>query len=116
MTPERQRWWDSLPSYEKQARNAIKESKRKIKWAKEELPGSFGYYGAAMKDGLRRNKFLIKALRKQIAMRPIMKRANGDDYRKCPHCGRYLWRIEDDIYYDYPPKYCEDCGQKLRWA
>lgn len=100
MTPERQKWWDSLPGYEKQARNAIKESKRKIKWAKEELPGSFGYYGEAMKDGLRRNKFLIKALRKQIAMRPI----SYGDHWKCPRCGRA-------VHYDY----CKDCGQKMRW-
>lgn len=99
MTPERQKWWNSLPKEEKLARNAIKESKRKIKWAKEELPDSFGYYGEAMKDGLRRNKFLIKALRKQIAMRII----SYGDHWKCPRCGR-------PVHYDY----CKDCGQKLR--
>lgn len=49
MTPERQKWWDSLPKEEKRVRQDIK-------------------------------------------------------------------RLMDDIYYDYPPKYCEDCGQKLRWA
>lgn len=107
MTPERQKWWDSLPGYEKQARNAIKESKRKIKWAKEELPGSFGYYGEAMKDGLRRNKFLIKALRKQIAQYPYRK----DTHRvHCPNC--WVWIVEC---YNEPP-YCKYCGQKLRWA
>lgn len=74
MTPERKAWWDSLPKEEKRVRNAIKESKRKIKWVKEELPHSFGHYGEAIKDGLRRNKFLIKALRKQIAMRPVIKK------------------------------------------
>lgn len=106
MTPERKKWWDSLPSYEKQARNAIKESKRKIKWAKEELPDSFGYYGAAMKDGLRRNKFLIKALRKQIAQYPYRK----DTHRvHCPNC--WVWIVEC---YNEPP-YCKMCGQKLRW-
>lgn len=106
MTPERQRWWDSLPSYEKQARNAIKESKRKIKWAKEELPVSFGYYGEAMKDGLRRNKFLIKALRKQIAQYPYRK----DTHKvHCPNC--WVWIVEC---YNEPP-YCKMCGQKLRW-
>ena len=75
MTPERKAWWDSLPKEEKRVRNAIKESKRKIKWVKEELPHSFGHYGEAIKDGLRRNKFLIKALRKQIAMRPVIKKS-----------------------------------------
>lgn len=109
MTPERQRWWNSLPSYEKQARNAIKESKRKIKWAKEELPHSFGPYGEAMKDGLRRNKFLIKALRKQIAMQPLVSFES-----LCPCCHRMVLSTED-IYWGDLPNCCEQCGQKLRW-
>lgn len=112
MTPERQKWWDSLPSYEKQARNAIQDSKRKIKWAKEELPDSFGPYGEAMKDGLRRNKFLIKALRKQIAMDVIALHNSAYEYYTCPYCGQNVregtgMRDED--------RYCASCGQKLRW-
>lgn len=107
MTPERKKWWDSLPKEEKRARNAIKESKRKIKWAKEELPGYFGYYGEAIKDGLRRNKFLIKALRKQIAMRPIVFKYPGYKSYECPRCR------EGAI--TYLP-HCSMCGQKLRWA
>ena len=112
MTPERQKWWDSLPTEEKRVREDIDEFKRMIRHNKKHLIP----YVAFAKYCIRYSKKAIKALRKQIAMRPITKRANGDDYRKCPHCGRYLWRIEEDIYYDYPPKYCEDCGQKLRWA
>lgn len=106
MTPERQKWWDSLPSYEKQARNAIKESKRKIKWAKEELPYSFGPYGEAMKEGLRRNKFLIKVLHKEIAQRPVIRTqpATASPY-KCPCCGASLMYLLR----------CAECGQKLRW-
>ena len=107
MTPERQKWWDSLPSYEKQARNAIKESKRKIKWAKEELPHSFGPYGEAMKDGLRRNKFLIKALRKQIGLCPIGRASRNDPTGSCPTCNDLVIRREHDC--------CAGCGQKLRW-
>lgn len=103
MTPERQRWWNSLPSYEKQARNAIQDSKRKIKWAKEELPHSFGPYGEAMKDGLRRNKFLIKALRKQIAQRP--RPWSSKKFLVCPCCRKWV----------YEQTYCKMCGQKLRW-
>ncbi len=107
MTPERQEWWDSLPGYEKQARNAIKESKRKIKWAKEELPHAFGHYGEAIKDGLRRNKFLIKALRKQIAMRPVIKK-EFKMFRYCPTCDCIL-----NVSRTSPN--CDRCGQKLRW-
>lgn len=111
MTPERQRWWDSLPKEERLVRLAIKKEKQYFSLYKSEAASTVNIW-----NFIKYQKLLIKALRKQIAMRPITKRANGDDYRKCPHCGRYLWRIEEDIYYDYPPKYCEDCGQKLRWA
>lgn len=106
MTPERQRWWDSLPAEEKRVRNVIKESKRKIKWVKEELPHSFGHYGEAIKDGLRRNKFLIKALRKQIAMRPYVLKTTIGNFDKCPCCSVRLIK--------YFP-HCACCGQKLRW-
>lgn len=127
MTPERQKWWDSLPKEEKRVRQDIKRLMDDIYYSKESLQleklqapkKKLDFKNLIVSCQLQRikeHKRLIKALRKQIAMRPITKRANGDDYRKCPHCGRYLWRIEDDIYYDYPPKYCEDCGQKLRWA
>lgn len=112
MTPERHCWWNSLPGYEKQARNAIKESKRKIKWEKEELPHAFGHYREAMKDGLRRNKFLIKALRKEIAMDVIALHNSAYEYYTCPYCGQNVregtgMRDED--------RYCASCGQKLRW-
>lgn len=107
MTPERQRWWDSLPAEEKRVRNAIKESKRKIKWVKEELPHSFGHYGEAIKDGLRRNKFLIKALRKQIAMRPVIKK-EFKMFRYCPTCDCIL-----NVSRTSPN--CDRCGQKMRW-
>ena len=111
MTPERHCWWNSLPKEERLVRLAIKKEKQYFSLYKSEAASTVNIW-----DFIKYQKLLIKALRKQIAMRPITKRANGDDYRKCPHCGRYLWRIEEDIYYDYPPKYCEDCGQKLRWA
>lgn len=107
MTPERKAWWDSLPKEEKRVRNAIKESKRKIKWVKEELPHSFGHYGEAIKDGLRRNKFLIKALRKQIAMRPVIKK-EFKMFRYCPTCDCIL-----NVSRTSPN--CDRCGQKLRW-
>ena len=112
MTPERQKWWDSLPKEKKRARNAIKESKRKIKWAKEELPHAFGHYREAIKDGLRRNKFLIKALLKEIAMDVIALHNSAYEYYTCPYCGQNV--KEGDVMRD-EDNYCASCGQKLRW-
>ena len=104
MTPERAKWYDSLSPEEKRVRLEIKECKREIKWIKEELPHSFGHYCEAIKDGMRRNKILIKALRKQIAMRPIAVKVGNIDFICCPKCRREVFEL-----------YCEQCGQKLRW-
>lgn len=96
MTPERQKWWDSLPKEEKRVREDIDEFKRMIEYHKKHLIP----YVAFAKYCIRYNKKAIKALRKLIGMRPI----SYGDHWKCPRCGRA-------VHYDY----CKDCGQKLRW-
>lgn len=83
MTPERKAWWDSLPAEEKRVRQIYRYTKKEIL--------NFTDHD---------KKYVIKALRKQIAMRPI----SYGDHWKCPQCGR-------PVHYDY----CKDCGQKLRW-
>lgn len=132
MTPERAKWWDSLPAEEKDIRRRISFIKSNMQSAKQEAkrlkklisPGLI--YNSITAENISRlhgqiNKingcnFVIKALRKQIAMRPTEIKEDGEYYRECPRCRRYLWRISDDIYFDDPPKYCDDCGQKLRWS
>lgn len=37
MTPERKKWWDSLPQREKMLREKIYEVKNEISWAKHRL-------------------------------------------------------------------------------
>ena len=108
MTPERAKWRAELPKEEKRVRLEIKEHKRKIKWIKEELPHSFGHYGEAIKDGLRRNKILINVLRKQIAMRPFRKEF-GLFCPTCKDCLGVGW-----LHIVKTP-HCSKCGQKLRW-
>lgn len=108
MTPERQRWWDSLPKEERKAREQIKFLQENIKICKTRF--DFIWYEfkdtaiqqkhiSFTREEICRNKYLIKALRKQIAMRII----SYGDHWKCPRCGR-------PVHYDY----CKDCGQKLR--
>lgn len=106
MTPERQRWWDSLPTEEKRVRLDIKELRTQIAWHKIGLKSSYGHETEMRKFALRMNKRLIKALRKQIAQYPYRK----DTHRvHCPNC--WVWIVEC---YNEPP-YCKYCGQKLRW-
>ena len=102
MTPERQKWWDSLPKEEKRVRMDIDEFKRMIRHNKEHLIP----YVAFAKYCIRYNKKAIKALRKQIAMRPIVFKYPGYKSYECPRCR------EGAI--TYLP-HCSMCGQKLRW-
>ena len=98
MTPERQRWWDSLPAEEKYIRKLIKHLEDDKKRHKANI--GFNPLGNLWRLCVKDDKMTIKLLRKQIAMRPI----SYGDHWKCPRCGRA-------VHYDY----CKDCGQKLRW-
>ena len=101
MTPERQRWWDSLPAEEKQVRLAIKKEKQYFSLYKSEAASTVNIW-----DFIKYQKLLIKALRKQIAMRPIVYKYPGYKTYECPRCR------EGAI--TYLP-HCSMCGQKLRW-
>ncbi len=103
MTPERQRWWDSLPTEEKRVREDIDEFKRMIRHNKKHLIP----YVAFAKYCIRYNKKAIKALRKQIAMRPIIKK-EFKMFRYCPTCDCILNASRRS------PN-CDRCDQKLRW-
>lgn len=98
MTPERQKWWDSLPAEEKYIRKLIKHLEDDKKRHKANI--GFNPLGNLWRLCVKDDKMTIKLLRKLIAMRPI----SYGDHWKCPRCGRA-------VHYDY----CKDCGQKLRW-
>lgn len=106
MTPERQKWWDSLPKEEKRVRRDIKKLRTQIMWHKIGLNLSCGHETEMRKFALRMNKRIIKALRKQIAMRPCVMKTTMGDFEKCPTCKVRMIR--------YFP-HCACCGQKLRW-
>lgn len=101
MTPERQRWWDSLPAEERLVRLAIKKEKQYFSLYKSEAASTVNIW-----DFIKYQKLLIKALRKQIAMRPIVFKYPGYKSYECPRCR------EGAI--TYLP-HCSMCGQKLRW-
>ena len=100
MTPERAKWWDCLPTEEKRVRDDIDEFKRAIKYHKKHLIPYIAY----TKYRIRYSKKAIKALRKQIAMRPITVKVGNIDFICCPKCRHESFEV-----------YCEQCGQKLRW-
>lgn len=101
MTPERQRWWDSLPKEERLVRLAIKKEKQYFSLYKSEAASTVNIW-----DFIKYQKLLIKALRKQIAMRPYVLKTTIGNFDKCPCCSVRLIK--------YFP-HCACCGQKLRW-
>lgn len=107
MTPERKKWWDSLPVEEKRVRLAIKKFETDIKWRKKHFNGGLFYTSDQQKSYIAMGKHTIKALRKQIAMRPVIKK-EFKMFRYCPTCDCIL-----NVSRTSPN--CDRCGQKLRW-
>lgn len=105
MTPERQKWWDSLPKEEKRVRYVIAYYKENIKFAKAILERNNEAYQA--KVCMQEHKQAIKALRKQIAMQPWERKDVHSLH--CPRCWDWIYCN------DYKHPYCDLCGQKLRW-
>lgn len=112
MTPERQKWWDSLPAEERKAREQIKFLQENIKicktrfdfiWYEFEDTAIQQKHISFTREEICRNKYLIKALRKQIAQRP--RPWSSKKFLVCPCCRKWV----------YEQTYCKMCGQKLRW-
>ena len=110
MTPERQKWWNSLPAEEKLIRCIIKHFEEDVKLAKAVLKRH--HETCAAKVCMQTRKRAIKALRKQIAMRPITDGEILASY-DCPVCNNTV--DEGFPGFRLPDEYCRYCGQKLRW-
>lgn len=106
MTPERQKWWDSLPQEEKRVRRDIADFKTAIKNSKASLNNSAGYSGFE-KCSIRYHKKSLSALRRQIGLQPVGRDGLFDPTGLCPRCKDLVIRREHDC--------CAGCGQKLRW-
>ena len=106
MTPERKAWWDSLPTEEKRVRRSIAKQRATIQFAKAVMNDGFLFDTEEYMDDIREAKHAIKALRKQIAQRPVVRiqPPTASPY-KCPRCGASLMYLLR----------CVKCGQKLRW-
>lgn len=111
MTPERAKWYDSLSPEEKMTRIHLGYFKHSLSVQKERLadlnikPSNRDEIKQCQ-GGIRATKVSIKALRKQIAMRPIVFKYPGYKSYECPRCR------EGAI--TYLP-HCSMCEQKLRW-
>lgn len=109
MTPERKAWWDSLPAEEKRVRIAIAWQEGELYDHKLLLNNkNFAPLNPwQVKLAIKCIKRAIKALRKQIAMRPWERKDVHSLH--CPRCRGWIYSN------DYKHPYCDLCGQKLRW-
>lgn len=64
MTPERQKWWDSLPTNEKNLRVALDENRRMLSLAKGCLTDFKGI--VRFVEAVRKQKLIIKAIKHEL--------------------------------------------------
>ncbi len=106
MTPERQKWWDSLPTNERELRVALDTNRRMLSLAKGLLTDFKGII--RFEEAVRKQKLIIKALKHELdrsKVAKVKKSAAGEFY--CDNCCQFVQRYDN---------YCAVCGRKLRWC
>lgn len=116
MTPERAEWLAEQPKEERKVREAIKQAKSDIRFAKFELNNREMNVLARWhyREAIARQKVLLMALKRQIAVRVIetemLTETEGGLKRGivsvCPSCGMAVRKQCCDFH-------CPLCGQKL---
>ena len=102
MTPERQKWWDSLPTNEKILRVNLKAQRILLSVDKEALTNNKAKTSIAKM--VRRQKVLIKAIKHELDRTTVVTYTGCYEYR-CKKCGGTF------EYFEQP--YCCWCGRKI---
>ncbi len=112
MTPERKKWWDSLPQREKMLRKKIWEIKSGISWAKYSI--QLGCYTPAsiklIIAGIKMQKVMLAALKHELDRTTVA--TNTGIYQeafplyRCKKCG--------GTFENFGQSYCCWCGRKFK--
>lgn len=89
MTPKRQKWWDSLPTNEKELRESLKTHRRLLSLDKEALTNNKD--NAYVVKMVRRQKLLIKAIKHELERgkgAKVKRNAEGEFY--CDNCCHFI--------------------------
>lgn len=114
MTPERKKWWDSLPQGERELREAIANHEKWIKINKLQLSNSsIGI--DHIKKMMRRHKLITKALKHELerggsAELAVLNKGYTVIYG-CTECDSVI-AVGSLGAYEY--KFCPYCGRKLK--
>lgn len=111
MTPERKKWWDSLPKREKMLRKKIWEIKNEISWAKHRLQ-LIRFTPKAIKliiSQMKKQKVTLTALKHELDRTTVVtytERYEGaTGICRCEKCG--------GTFEDIGQSHCCWCGRKI---
>lgn len=102
MTPERKKWWDSLPTNEKILRVNLKAQRILLSVDKEALTNHKDKTSIAKM--VRRQKVLIKAIKHELDRTTVVTYTGCYEYR-CKKCG--------GTFEDFGQPHCCWCGRKI---
>ena len=108
MTPERQKWWDSLPTNEKILRVNLKAQRILLSVDKEALTNHKDKKTSIAKM-VRRQKVLIKAIKHELdrtTKKVAYKNYNGLTEYRCEKCGGTIFEV-------FSQSHCCWCGRKI---
>lgn len=107
MTPERKKWWDSLPTNERELRVALDANRRMLRLAKKyltEFQGSVCHAGA-----VRKQKLIIKAIKHELDRTTVVvyvgRLKEGVSIYRCKKCG--------GMFKNFGQSHCCWCGRKI---
>lgn len=103
MTPERQKWWDSLPANEKILRENLKAQRMLLSVDKEALTNHKDKKTCIAKM-IRRQKVFIKAIKHELDRTTVVTDIGCYEYR-CKKCGGTFEYFEQS--------HCCWCGRKI---
>ena len=103
MTPERKKWWDSLPANEKILRENLKAQRILLSVDKEALTNHKDKKTCIAKM-IRRQKVFIKALKHELDRTTVVTYTGCYEYR-CKKCGGTFEYFEQS--------HCCWCGRKI---
>lgn len=108
MTPERQKWWDSLPANEKILRENLKAQRMLLSVDKEVLTNHKGKTSIAKM--IRRQKVLIKAIKHELDRTTVAvyvgRLTEGVSIYRCKKCG--------GMFENFEQTHCCWCGREIK--
>ncbi len=107
MTPERQKWWDSLSTNERELRETLDANRRMLRLAKSCLTEFKG--SVCLAEAVRKQKLIIKAIKHELDRTTVVTYTGRYEgvialYR-CKKCG--------GTFENFRQSHCCWCGRKI---